>query len=68
MELEQYAAAIPQSSRCPKSGHFTCYLNRTYHVLTKGDSFPCTQLLWYKSLTKPLPALHASEMARRKAP
>jgi len=26
----------------PKSGHITCYLNRTYHVLLTGDeSGPC---------------------------
>jgi len=26
-------------SRRPKSGQITCYLNRTYHVLTTGELF-----------------------------
>jgi len=31
----------------PKSGHITCYLNRTYHVLTTVANFSVAR--WYRS-------------------
>jgi hypothetical protein len=48
----------------PKSGHFTCYLNRTYHVLPTGSRFAvdksakvCDSADAFVALVKPLDLL-----------
>jgi len=39
----------------PKSGHITCYLNRTYHVLlTAREPLPCFHRNQYDSLPSEL--------------
>src|ERR1700733_13031040 len=51
----------------PQSGHITCYLNRTYHVLPTGrSSFVAGEQVWvYRELVRFLQTMYRVAMPNR---